>query len=157
MPEQPVVIPEGVSPGDEFLARVAGKTITVKCPDSGEPGQTLMVAVDAPRPCSGEPKGRVKLSIGNLLCVPRIASLLQLQRLFERLFSLQHARSAPLQLIRTLVTIELGESEFNQGQNSNGLIVVLREQVGGGEWVEKTRTEILPSARKTWIEQKAPV
>jgi hypothetical protein len=55
-----------------------------------------------------EPKGRVKLSIGNLLCVPRIASLLQLPRLFERLFSLQHARSAPLQLIRTLVTDRAG-------------------------------------------------
>jgi hypothetical protein len=76
---------------------------------------------------------------------------------FERLFSLQHACSYPLQLIRTLVTIERGESEFNQGQNSNGLIVVLREQVSGGEWVEMTRTEILPSARKTWIEQKAQV
>ena len=64
MPEAPVVIPEDVSPGDQFQARVAGKTITVTCPDDGEPGQTIMVAFDAPPAVSGQPKSRVKLSLG---------------------------------------------------------------------------------------------
>ena len=63
MPEAPVVIPADVSPGDQFQTRVAGKTITVTCPDDGEPGQTIMVAFDAPA-VSGQPKSRVKLSLG---------------------------------------------------------------------------------------------
>ena len=64
MPEAPVVIPADVSPGDQFQTRVAGKTITVTCPDDGEPGQTIMVAFDAPPAVSGQPKSRVKLSLG---------------------------------------------------------------------------------------------
>ena len=59
-----MVIPADVSPGDQFQTRVAGKTITVTCPDDGEPGQTIMVAFDAPPAVSGQPKSRVKLSLG---------------------------------------------------------------------------------------------
>jgi len=67
------VIPAGVSPGEEFQTRVAGKTITVTCPDNGEPGQKMMVKFDAPPTVSGQPKSRIKLSIGQCRTCSRLA------------------------------------------------------------------------------------
>jgi hypothetical protein len=51
----------------------------------------------------------------------------------------------------------LGGSQFNQGNASNGLIVVLWEKLGRGEFVEKFRVEMLPSARKTWSKPGTPL
>ena len=51
----------------------------------------------------------------------------------------------------------MGGSQFNQGDASCGLIVVLWEKLGRGEFVEKFRQDILPSARKTWSKPATPL